>query len=231
MTVSGAVLAVEARQVSLSFGETTALSEISVQIGAGETVALMGPSGSGKSTLLYCLAGILQPDRGSVVTAGLCLTEATEAARGKTRLERMGFVFQFGDLIPELSLRENVALPLQLNGATFRKSQSEAQSLMDRLGIGAVAGRRAGEVSGGEAQRAAVARALVHRPQVVFADEPTGSLDTASGEEVLDLLVGAAEDSGTALVIVTHDHRVAAHVDRLVILRDGAVVSDAGSAE
>lgn len=212
---------VQAGGVSLRFGATRALHDIDLTVAAGESVALMGPSGSGKSTLLHCLAGILVPDTGAITSAGMILTDASEAARSRHRLTRMGFVFQFGDLIPELTLIENVALPLELTGVRHRSAVAAARACLDRLGIAALADRRAGEVSGGQVQRAAVARAVVHQPRVIFADEPTGSLDTTNGEEVLDLLVDAAAEQGAAVIIVTHDHRVAAHTDRLVVLRDG----------
>jgi len=218
-------LAVDAAGVSLSFGTTTALVNVSLEVRPGESLALMGPSGSGKSTLLLCLAGILQPDAGRITTAGVTVTDATDAERSRHRLSRMGFVFQFGDLIPELSLVENTALPLQLSGTRQRPADRRALDMLDRLGVADCADRRAGEVSGGQAQRAAVARALVHDPPVIFADEPTGSLDSTSGEQVLDLLMSAAGAQQTAVLIVTHDHRVAAHTDRLVVLRDGRTQS------
>lgn len=214
-------LAVAAAGVSLSFGPTTALVDVDLAVRPGESVALMGPSGSGKSTLLLCLAGILRPDTGRITTAGVTVTEASDADRSRHRLARLGFVFQFGDLIPELSLVENTALPLQLTGTRQREADQRARDMLDRLGVADCADRRAGEVSGGQAQRAAVARALVHGPAVVFADEPTGSLDSSSGEQVLDLLMSAAAAEQAAVLIVTHDHRVAAHTDRLVVLRDG----------
>jgi putative ABC transport system ATP-binding protein len=221
-------LAVDASGVSMSFGATPALVDVRLEIRPGESVALMGPSGSGKSTLLLCLAGIITPDSGHIATAGLTLTDASDAERSRHRLGRMGFVFQFGDLIPELSLVENVALPLQLTGIRRRPADQRAREMLDLLGIADCAERRTGEVSGGQAQRAAVARALVHEPAVIFADEPTGALDSSSGEQVLDLLMSAAAAQDAAVLIVTHDHRVAAHTDRLVVLRDGQVRPDAG---
>lgn len=214
-------LAIDAVGVSMSFGTTPALVDVGLQIRPGESVALMGPSGSGKSTLLLCLAGIVQPDTGRIVTAGVTVTDVSDAERSRHRLGRLGFVFQFGDLIPELTLVENTALPLALTGTRQRRADERARAMLDRLGIADCADRRAGEVSGGQAQRAAVARALVHEPAVIFADEPTGSLDSTSGEQVLDLLMSSAAAQDAAVLIVTHDHRVAAHTDRLVVLRDG----------
>ena len=210
-----------ADDLHLSFGPSRALAGASIGLAAGEVVALMGPSGSGKSTLLHCLAGILQPDSGTVEVAGNRLDAMSERQRSRFRLEHLGFVFQFGDLVPELTLRENVALPLQLTGSRYREAARRADELLAELDVAEVADRRAGAVSGGQAQRAAVARALVTRPRVLFADEPTGSLDTASGQQVLDSLVRLARDLGTTVLIVTHDHRVAAHADRLVTMRDG----------
>lgn len=212
---------IEAVGVTKRFGSTVALRDVSQSVARGQSVALMGPSGSGKSTLLHCLAGIVTPDSGTVRTAGTSLSGVRDAARSQVRLRRMGFVFQYGDLIPELTLLENVALPLTLTGTPRRAAEDRARALLERLDVAAVADRRAGETSGGQAQRAAVARALIHRPEVVFADEPTGSLDTTSGEEVLELLVGSAAEDGAAVVLVTHDHRVAAHAERLVTLHDG----------
>lgn len=217
----------EGRDLQLSFGETTALRGATITVGAGEIVALMGPSGSGKSTLLHCLAGVLVPDAGVVRIGDLELDRASERERSAFRLRSMGFVFQFGGLVPELTLAENVALPLQLIGVRSRNADARARSVLSELGVLEAADRRAGAVAGGQAQRAAVARALVHRPDVVFADEPTGSLDTVSGEVVLDALVSLARDTGTSVLIVTHDNRVAAHADRLISMRDGLIVNPA----
>jgi len=225
MTSDTSLPLLEGRDLTVSFGETSALRGATITVGTGEIVALMGPSGSGKSTLLHCLAGVLVPDAGSVRIGDLELSEASERKRSAFRLRSVGFVFQFGDLVPELTLVENVALPLQLNGVRPREADARARSVMADLGVLDVADRRAGAVAGGQAQRAAVARALVHRPKVIFADEPTGSLDTVAGEAVLDALVSLARDAGTSVLIVTHDNRVAAHADRLVTMRDGCVVA------
>lgn len=222
---------IEASNLELSFGETPALRGVDLHVRRGETVALMGPSGSGKSTLLHCLAGILRPDQGHIRTTGQLITECSEAERSHLRLTRMGFVFQFGDLIPELTLIENVALPLQLTGATRRAATSRAAQLLVELGIADTADRRAGAVSGGQAQRAAVARALITQPEVIFADEPTGSLDSTSGEEVLDMLINTADEIGSAVVIVTHDHQVAAYAERHVVMRDGRIRQPSSTAK
>jgi putative ABC transport system ATP-binding protein len=219
---------VSAMGLRLSYGDTPALDGCSLTVEAGERVAMMGPSGSGKSTLLHCLAGVLRPDAGTVVFDGVDVSSLSESRRSRLRLERMGVVFQFGDLVPELSLAENVMLPAQLLGMPSAEARSRALSLLDELGVAEVADRRAGTVSGGQAQRAAVARAIVHEPPVIFADEPTGSLDTVNAELVLDALVELAGRAGAALLVVTHDHQVAAHLDRLVTMRDGRVTQPAG---
>ncbi|RJQ67002.1 ABC transporter ATP-binding protein [Pseudonocardiaceae bacterium YIM PH 21723] len=187
----------------------------------GEVVAIMGPSGSGKSTLLHCLAGILLPDSGSVRYQGQELTGLSEQRRSALRRSDFGFVFQFGQLVPELTAEENVAMPLLLARVGARRARCEAGEWLERLGVATVAGKRSGEMSGGQAQRVAVARALVSRPRVVFADEPTGALDSLNGEQVLHLLLEAAKETGAAVVLVTHDARVAAYSDREVIVRDG----------
>lgn len=213
----------EATDLHLSYGPTPALGGVSLTLRPGERTALMGPSGSGKSSLLHCLCGVILPDSGQVTLDGTDLTGLSEARRSRLRLERFGIVFQRGDLVPELTLVENAALPLMLLGRSRQAATATARELLDDLGVGDVADRRAGAVSGGQAQRAAVARALVHRPAVVLADEPTGSLDTVTGEVVLDALVGLTASIGAALLVVTHDHRVASSLDELVTMRDGAL--------
>lgn len=214
---------VEAREVSLSFGRTPALRGATVAIAAGEILAVMGPSGSGKSTLLHCLAGILVPDSGKVHFDGRRIDTLREQERSALRRDRFGFVFQFGQLVPELSAEENVALPLLLAGVRRAQALSDARSWLDRLDLDGLGGRRSGELSGGQAQRVALARGLVARPRVLFADEPTGALDSLTGEHVMDLLSSAAREQGTTVVLVTHEPRVAAYADREVIVRDGRV--------
>ena len=212
-----------AKEVFLRFGETTALDGAELVVDRGEIVAIMGPSGSGKSTLLYVLAGILRPDRGEVYLGDRRLDTMGDAARSRLRLRTFGFVLQFGDLVPELSLRENVELPLRLVGVPKVEARRRAVSLLRELEVHEHADRRPGQVSGGQAQRAAVARALVHGPRVLFADEPTGSLDSVAGELVLDALTGLARREGSTVVLVTHESRVAAYADRTLYLRDGRV--------
>lgn len=219
-----------ASRVTLRYGETTALEEASLSLSSGERVALMGPSGSGKSSLLHVLAGVVAPDSGEVVFDGDRLDTLSEKARSALRLRLMGVVFQFSNLVPELSLVENTMLPLLLTGSRKETARASALELLDALGVAAVADRRAGAVSGGQAQRAAVARALVHRPVVVLADEPTGSLDSLSSEVVLDAMVSLSNDLGAALLVVTHDNVVASHLDRLVVMRDGSTGTVAAEA-
>jgi putative ABC transport system ATP-binding protein len=216
---------IEARDVVRSFGQTPALTGASLSVARGEIVAIMGPSGSGKSTLLHCLAGILVPDSGEVWFAGGRLDTLAEQERSARRRDRFGFVFQFGQLVPELSAEENVALPLLLAGGRRAAAITTARSWLDRLGIEGLGGRRSGELSGGQAQRVALARALVAHPEVLFADEPTGSLDSLAGEQVMELLVAAVRDEGTTVVLVTHEPRVAAYAQREIIVRDGKVRS------
>jgi putative ABC transport system ATP-binding protein len=210
--------------VTRSFGPTPALRGAELAVDRDEIVAVMGPSGSGKSTLLHCLAGILIPDTGEVVFDGIRVDQLDDGARTELRRRRFGFVFQFGQLVPELSAVENVALPLLLEGHHRRRGLVEAQAWLERLGIDDLGGRRPGELAGGEAQRVAVARALVTHPEVIFADEPTGSLDSLAGERVMELLVDSARAQGATVLMVTHEARVAAYADREVVVRDGVVV-------
>jgi putative ABC transport system ATP-binding protein len=215
--------AVSGDELHVAFGQTQALRGVSLGLARGEVVALMGPSGSGKSTLLHCLAGILRPDSGEVQIDGEPLSALPEHRRSALRLAKMGFVLQSGELIPELTLTENVALPLQLLGSGHRQAYDRARAMLAAVGLGDQGERRTGAVSGGEAQRAAVARALVHSPQIVFADEPTGALDTVTGERVLALLLATASERRASVLLVTHDHRVAAHADRVIVIRDGRI--------
>ncbi|MGK5737474.1 ABC transporter ATP-binding protein [Micromonospora sp. URMC 103] len=215
--------AIEAREVALNFGETPALRGASVAVAPGEIVAIMGPSGSGKSTLLHCLAGILVPDSGEIHFDGHRIDTLSESQRSALRRDQFGFVFQFGQLVPELTAEENVALPLLLNGVKRAAALKEARPWFERLGLAGLEGRRSGELSGGQAQRVALARGLVARPGALFADEPTGALDSLTGEQVMDLLVSWAREQGTTVVLVTHEARVAAYADRQVIVRDGKV--------
>jgi putative ABC transport system ATP-binding protein len=204
-----------------SFGATPALDGASMAIDAGEVVAVMGPSGSGKSTLLHCLAGIVRPDSGRVLYQGRDVATMGDGERSALRRGQFGFVFQFGQLVPELTCLENVALPLRLERVRRRAAERRAAEWLERLEVSDVAGKRPGEVAGGQGQRVAVARALVTAPKVIFADEPTGALDSLNGERVMRLLTTAARDAHAAVVLVTHEARVAAYSDREVVVRDG----------
>ncbi|MEU7714173.1 ABC transporter ATP-binding protein [Micromonospora chalcea] len=219
---------IEARDVTYAFGETPALRGASLAVAAGEVVAVMGPSGSGKSTLLHCLAGILRPDSGEVRFDGARIDTLGEADRSTLRRDSFGFVFQFGQLVPELTAAENVALPLLLRGVRRTPALRAARGWFERLGLAGLEHRRSGELSGGQAQRVALARGLVAEPRVLFADEPTGALDSLTGEEVMTLLLDAARERGTTVVLVTHEARIAAYADREVMVRDGRVNAPAG---
>nr|WP_244994308.1 ABC transporter ATP-binding protein [Actinomadura coerulea] len=196
---------------------------VDLAVGRAEAVAITGPSGSGKSTLLHCLAGIMKPDAGEVHLLGLRIDALGELRRSALRRSRFGFVFQFGQLLPELPAVENVALPLMLNGTPRREAVRAARDWFGPLGLDGLEHRRPGELSGGQAQRVAIARALVPLPAVVFADEPTGALDQATGHDTMRLLVDATRHNGASLVVVTHDPSVAAWCDRVVEVRDGRV--------
>lgn len=204
-----------------SFGLTRALEDASLSLYPGEIVAIMGPSGSGKSTLLHCLAGVVRPDEGGIEYDGRDLANTSDTRLSSLRRSEFGFLFQFGQLVPELSCLENVALPLRLDGSSRRRAERTAAQWLDRLDVGELASRTPGECSGGEGQRVAVARALITGPRVVFADEPTGALDSLNGERVIRMLTDAARESGAAVVVVTHEPRVAAYADREVVCRDG----------
>jgi putative ABC transport system ATP-binding protein len=219
--MSGAI--VEARAVRKAFGRTEALRGTSLAVREGEVVAVTGPSGSGKSTLLLCLAGVLRPEAGEIWYDGRPLHDLSETDRTRLRRREFGLVLQFGQLVPELTAAQNVALPLLLEKHDRGAATTLAIGWLERLDALDVADALPGEMSGGEAQRVAIARALVTGPRVIFADEPTGALDTVSGEHVLSALLTTARESGATVVLVTHDNRVAASADREVVIRDGSV--------
>jgi putative ABC transport system ATP-binding protein len=197
---AGSLLAAE--DLRKAYGPTVALDGAEFSIHPGEVVAVMGPSGSGKSTLLHCLAGIVPPDSGSIVYDGRELAGLNDAQRSALRRSEFGFVFQFGQLVPELTCVENVALPLRLNGTSRRQAEKAALTWMERLEVDDLKGKRPGEVSGGQGQ-------------------PTGALDSLNGERVMELLTDAARSSNAAVVLVTHEARVAAYSDREIVVRDG----------
>jgi putative ABC transport system ATP-binding protein len=217
-----------ARGIRKSFGVTPALRGVDVEVVAGEVLAVMGPSGSGKSTLLHCLAGILTPEEGEVHVDGRRIDRLPDRDRSRLRRGAFGFVFQFGQLVPELPVVENVALPLLLAGRRRTAAIAAADGWLPRLGLAGLGHRLPGELSGGQAQRVAIARALIAGPRLVFADEPTGSLDSVAGDEVMELLVDVAKAENAGVVVVTHEPRVAAFADRRITVRDGVLVQPAG---
>ena len=215
---------IEADGLHKSFGATEALRGASMSLGSGEIVAVMGPSGSGKSTLLHCVAGIVPADSGEVRYAGTTLSTLSDSQRTALRRGEFGFVFQFGQLVPELSCVENVALPLRLDGMRRRKAERTASRVMERLLVDDLAAKRPGEISGGQGQRVAVARALVTEPRLIFADEPTGALDSHSGEQVMELFQ-SLNDEGVSILMITHDAEIASMAQRTVEIRDGMMKS------
>nr|WP_202498982.1 ABC transporter ATP-binding protein [Streptomyces sp. SID5476] len=212
-----------ARGVDLLYGETLAVKDADISLSRGEVVAITGQSGSGKSSLLYCLAGVLPVARGKVCFEGRSLGDLDDETLSELRRERFGFVFQYGELLPELTVEENTALPLRLAGQRKKEALAAAGEVLGRLGLADLRERRPSQVSGGQNQRIAVARALVHSPAVVFADEPTGSLDSANATAVLDEFLTLARAQGTAVVLVTHDSEVAARADSRYTMRDGVL--------
>ncbi|MGB0730551.1 MAG: ABC transporter ATP-binding protein [Miltoncostaeaceae bacterium] len=201
-----------------------ALADVSIAFPRGQFAAVMGPSGSGKSTLLHCLAGLDRPTAGAVVIDGTPLAGLSDRDLTVLRRSAIGFVFQSFNLLPMLTARENVALPLRIAGT--RDSDARVEAMLGEVGLADRAGHRPSELSGGQQQRVAIARALVTEPTVIFADEPTGNLDSASGQEILDLLRRAVDERGRTVVMVTHDPRAATIADRVVLLSDGRVVLD-----
>jgi putative ABC transport system ATP-binding protein len=216
------------RQLTKSYpsgGRTlTVLHDVTFTIPDGAFVAIVGPSGSGKTTLLGLLAGLDTPSGGSVLLDGDELGTLSEDARAKLRGEKVGFVFQSFQLIPTLSAAENIAVPLELRGV--RNAGDRARTLLDRIGLGDRAGHLPAQLSGGEQQRVALARAFANAPRVLFADEPTGNLDSATGERIIGLLEELNRESGTTIVLVTHDTALAGRARRVIRLSDGAVVED-----
>ncbi|WP_328224683.1 ABC transporter ATP-binding protein [Streptomyces sp. NBC_00310] len=212
-----------AKGVDLLYGETPAVRNAEISLSRGEVVAITGQSGSGKSSLLYCLAGVLPVARGEVRFEGRSLGDLDDEELSELRRERFGFVFQYGELLPELTVEENTALPLRLAGQRKKKALAAAGEVLGRLGLADLRERRPSQVSGGQSQRIAVARALVHRPAVVFADEPTGSLDSANAAAVLDEFLTLARSQGTAVLLVTHDSQVAARADNRYTMCDGTL--------
>ena len=214
------------RDITKSYNSAPVLTGISLNIEPGETVAVMGPSGSGKSTLLHCMSGVLLPNDGDVIYGDTKVNSLSDADRSALRLHDFGFVFQDGQLLPELTARENVALPMILQGKKRSKSLALADDVLGRLGLKDLTRRRPGQMSGGQAQRVAIARAMAGEPGVIFADEPTGALDQSTGHEVMQQLTALVEQTGTTLVMVTHDVKVADWCRRRVEIRDGLIHDD-----
>lgn len=215
-----------AKNLTKSYGQVRALAGVSIDIPPGQQLAIMGPSGSGKSTLLHCLSGILRPEVGTVHLGSTDITSLTDSQRSRLRRSHFGFVFQDGQLIDELTAAENVAFPLLLAGVPRSRALNEAAVWLERLGLAGMDSRKPGEMSGGQAQRLAIARALVHQPSVVFADEPTGALDQATGHEVMQVLTSICSMANATLIVVTHDTKVAQWCSRLVEIRDAMIHDD-----
>ncbi|OAA16131.1 ABC transporter ATP-binding protein YtrE [Corynebacterium afermentans subsp. afermentans] len=216
----------ELRDITKSFPQQRVLEGISLTVGDGESVAIMGPSGSGKSTLLHCMSGVLVPDQGEVLFDGQDVSAMSDAERSRLRLEHFGFIFQDGQLLPELTATENVALPQIMRGVSRSQAHDEAIDMLTRLGLGAYVDRYPGQLSGGQGQRVAIARALAGPPSVVFADEPTAALDQATGHEVMQQIVAVCQKFGVTLVVVTHDPKIADWCSRRVEIRDGLIHSE-----
>ena len=202
-----------------------ALDNVNLDIVAGSSLSIMGPSGSGKTTLLHVLAGILKPTQGTVVYKNRNMATLPDAYRTRLRRSDFGFVFQSGQLIEELSAEENVALPRRLSGADYKKAVAAASDWLERLGLQQLASHRPGEMSGGQRQRIAIARALAISPSVIFADEPTGALDQATGEQIIELLTGWCARTGASLIMVTHDPNVARSCQMTIHMQDGRILA------
>lgn len=207
-----------------SFGNLEVLRDVSLEIGAGELLAIVGPSGAGKTTLLQIAGTLDRPDRGKVMFGDMQLDTLSDRRLSEFRNRSLGFVFQFHQLLPEFSARENIALPALIAGSSRKEAFRRADELMEMLGIASRAGHKPPELSGGEKQRVAIARALVNRPPIIFADEPTGSLDTANRDQILNLIASLREETGTTFVIVTHDPTIARSADRRIEMQDGRII-------
>ncbi|MEW6872819.1 ABC transporter ATP-binding protein [Trueperella pyogenes] len=213
----------EARSLKKAFGRTEAMRGIDLNVERGEILAIMGPSGSGKSTLLHALAAIERPDDGTVFFNGARIDSLSDAERTILRRTKFGFVFQFGQLVPELTALDNVIVPLMLGGVRKGEAVRRAKEWLARVGLADRAELLPGQLSGGEAQRVAIARSLIIRPEILFADEPTGALDSFNSEQVMEMIVQLARAEGLTVVMVTHEPMIAAFADREIVVRDGRI--------
>jgi putative ABC transport system ATP-binding protein len=221
---------IETQNLTKTYGKgdtaVTALDHIHLKVEPGEFVAVMGPSGCGKSTLLHLLGGLDRPSEGSVVIDGRNLVDLNDNALAELRRRKIGFVFQFFNLIPVLNAAENAALPLLLDGVPMVEARRRAEAWLEKVGLQNRQAHRPDQLSGGQQQRVAIARALVAEPILILADEPTGNLDTHASDEIAALLRQVADDWGRSVVVVTHDPRIAAYADRIVFLKDGIIVDE-----
>ena len=215
---------ISAKNIKKSYGQTSVLHGVSLDVKQGEVLAIMGPSGSGKSTLLHSLAAIIPVDSGEILFGGRNIGKFSDNKRSILRRTAFGFVFQFSQLVPELTVIDNVALPLLLNGVSRNKAYAEAKKWLEAVGLTDKHESTPGEISGGQMQRVAIARAMVVQPKILFADEPTGSLDSLNSEHVMELFIKTAKDNGTTVIMVTHEPSIAAYADREIVVRDGQII-------
>lgn len=217
---------ISAKDIKKAYGKTHALRGASLEVKKGEVLAIMGPSGSGKSTLLHSLAAIISVGSGEIRLNGKRIDKLPDDKRSILRRTMFGFVFQFGQLVPELTVEDNVALPLLLNKKDKKEAYKKAKRWIAEVGLSGKENNLPGELSGGQAQRVAIARAMVIEPQILFADEPTGSLDTFNSEKVMELFIKTAKEHGTTVIMVTHEPSIAAYADREIVVRDGKIVGE-----
>lgn len=217
---------ISAKDIKKAYGKTHALRGASLEVKKGEVLAIMGPSGSGKSTLLHSLAAIISVDSGEIRLNGKRIDKLPDDKRSILRRTMFGFVFQFGQLVPELTVEDNVALPLLLNKKDKKEAYKKAKRWIAEVGLSGKENNLPGELSGGQAQRVAIARAMVIEPQILFADEPTGSLDTFNSEKVMELFIKTVKEYGTTVIMVTHEPSIAAYADREIVVRDGKIVGE-----
>lgn len=222
---------IEINDITKSYGQLTVLKGINLSIEKGQITSIIGPSGAGKTTLLQIMGTLDRPDSGCVTYDGIEVTSLSDRRLSQFRNNNIGFVFQFHNLLPEFNALENVMLPALIGGTSRRKATQEATKLLEILGVADRATHKPSALSGGEKQRIAVARALINNPAIVFADEPTGSLDSTNREEIQRLFTGLRDDLGHTFVIVTHDHSLAGIADRIITIDDGRVLSDESSSQ